>query len=144
MNFNVLAGVTAVSMPSDRAKTPSTLTAAHEPGNTAPPKGRNACSNAVDDVSRANTAGVRRNDSTGVWGRCGANSATTSAAGGALSSCEDANRHAPKSTTVGNAATNNKNATGFVACLRPVSRRPFTTWLVESGTPPLDRDVRGP
>ena len=142
MNFNVLAGVTAVSIPSERASTPSTLTAAHEPDRTAPPKGRKACSKAVEEVSRASTDGVRRNDRTGVWGRAAGYSATASGTGGALSSRDDAKRHPPKRITVGNAATNNRNATGFEACLRPRGRRSFTTRLDARGTGPHGRGDR--
>jgi len=109
----VLAGVTGVLMPSDNINTPSTETAAHEPGSTDPPKGRNACSKATEEVSRANTPGVRRADRTGVCGMFAGDVAIKSGAGGALLSCEFANCHRPPKTIEGRIAKNIKPAMGL-------------------------------
>jgi hypothetical protein len=77
--LRVLAGVTGVEMPSDRFKTPSTEIAAQEPSSTAPPRGRKACSNSDEEVSRASTDGVLRADRIGV---CGVKSGRVSRASG--------------------------------------------------------------
>jgi hypothetical protein len=100
-------------MPSDNIKTPSTETAAHEPGSTDPPKGRNACSKATEEVSRANTPGVRRADRTGVCGIFAGDVAIKSGAGGALLSCELANCHRPPKTIEGRIAKKIKPTMGL-------------------------------